>query len=336
MADAVSKLKLDFARKQMKRLLKSDEGMVAISEALGIQLAKKSGDEPNKPVVAVLVPCYHNTHPRMKHALQSLLEFTHKSGECLIYPTPLIQSSVVHWTRNELLAELIKSQKPWTHVLFCDDDIAPPADALLRMLAHEKDIVGALCTRRQDPAIPNMRLINMETGDFGEVWRWKAGNLLGGDLPANHAMGIGTGLMLISRRALMESAEAYFRCEYEKDVDGWSQEKAERVGKKRIERFDKSPNANWFRFRPAKDENSELGEDMFFCWHAKKYCGIDTYVDSAVLPKHWGEYGYDIQDYLDHRDYAINVAKANGRYIPPALLDGVMPVHDEGEIQLVG
>jgi hypothetical protein len=315
---SLNKYDLEQARKQFKRLTKTAEGLAAIEEGLGVSVSKVTSTDTSRPIVALLVPCYHNMHPRSQHALNEMVAYSRQQG-LLVAPQPFIQSSVVHWTRNNLISALIKTEKPWTHVLFMDDDIAPPKDALVKMMSREKDIVGALCTCRQDPAIPNMRLVNMETGDYGEVWRWTPGNLLGGDLPEGHALAIGTGLMLISRDALQKVADAYFECRYEKDIHEWADEKVTRVSKSRAESFDRTANAWWFRFLPVKDDRPEVGEDLFFCWHAKKYCGIDTYVDTEVLPEHWGDYGYSIADYLEHRNYAIEWAEMNGRYIPPAL-----------------
>ena len=43
-----------------------------------------------------------------------------------------------------------------THVLFLDDDVYPPPDMLMRLLAHDKDIVGALYVLRNYPHLPIM------------------------------------------------------------------------------------------------------------------------------------------------------------------------------------
>jgi hypothetical protein len=312
----LNRLDVEKEVKRAKSLAKTPEGRHALREVYGLEF--QVNEEDGKPVVAALVPCYKQPHPQMQSSFNQMVDFTRKSGKARVYADPLRQSSVVHWTRNELLANLIRSGKPFTHVLFIDDDIAPPQDALLKMLAHGKDIVGALCSRRQDPCIPNMRLVNMETGEFGEVWNWQEGMLLGGPgLPEGHAMAVGTGMMLISREALQKAADAFVNFDYEKLIWGYKPEQGEIDA--RAKRFGEKGNGWWFRFLPAKPGNEELGEDIYFCWAAKKFCDIDTYVDTSILPLHFGDYGYSITDFIAQRDEAIELAKRNGSYMPPAL-----------------
>lgn len=312
----LNKLDVEKELKRARSLAKTPEGRAALRDVYGVEF--QAHEQENVPIVACLVPCYKQPHPQMQSSFNAMAEYTKKSGLARIYSQPIRQSSVVHWTRNELLAELVRSGKPFTHVLFIDDDIAPPKDALLKMLAHGKDIVGALCSRRQDPCIPNMRMVNMETGEFGEVWTWTEGMLVGGSgLPAGHAMAVGTGMMLISREALQKVAEAYLNMDYERAIYGYEPKPGE-IGE-RQKRFDEKGNGWWFRFLPAKANYEELGEDIYFCWAAKKFCDIDTYVDTSVLPMHFGDYGYSIPDFIEHRDEAIELARRTGAYMPPAL-----------------
>src|SRR4051812_139202 len=159
------------------------------------------------PTVALLMPCYKNPHPRVSQAINALIKYSADHGVQL-FPTPIVQSSSIHWTRNALIVELLKSGRPFSHILFCDDDIVVEPDALCRLLAHGKDIIAGLCTRRQDPPIPNARLYDEKSGKYEEMWEWPDGLVEVG--------AVGTGFMLISRHALQQVAEVYFQCEYEK------------------------------------------------------------------------------------------------------------------------
>lgn len=305
--------------RQLKRMIDDPLGRRVLEKALGAKMAAPGVLPGDMPLVAVLTPCYDHPHPMMTSATQAMLDFTRKSGVALAYPVGTQLSSAVHWSRNQLIASLIKSQRPYTHILFIDADIACPEDTILRLLSHGKDIVGALCTtKRNDHPVPNARLINLETDEVGTIWKWVAGALLGpGCAPAKHAFAVGTGVMLISREALQKTADAYFDCRYEIEIHGWDAGRVEQASKNRVELFDKTADAWWFRFLPARVGAPELGEDIFFCWHAKKFCDIDTYVDTSVLPAHFGDYGYTIKDFLDNRDYAMQCAVRDGRYIPP-------------------
>lgn len=268
--------------------------------------------EVERPIVACLIPCYKMPHPKMQHAFAALSEYTKQHGVDM-FARPIIQSSVVHWTRNSLIADLIKAKQPFTHVLFIDDDIVPGPDYLVRMLKHNKDVVAGLCTRRQDPPIPNARLYNEADKRFEELWEWPDGLVEVG--------AVGTGLMLISRNALQQSMEIYLQCLFEKDVYGQSEERTKAMQEDRTKQFDDDANGWWFRFLACENGAGELGEDIGFCWALRKYAGIKIYVDTTLQPEHMGDYGYGIRDFIDHRDPLIADAKRKGRYMsPPSLI----------------
>jgi hypothetical protein len=62
------------------------------------------------------------------------------------------RSSLVPLGRNQCVgaAQIMKA----THLLFLDTDMVFPADTLKRLLAHEKDIVGATYSKRMPPFHP--------------------------------------------------------------------------------------------------------------------------------------------------------------------------------------
>src|SRR5262245_23182144 len=97
---------------------KKDRNEVAREEYAKTRLdSSLSAMRVGRPTVAVLVPSYKQPHPRMQNAFTLLAEHSRKNGVG-VFATPIIQSSIVHWTRNGLLAQLIKSERPFTHVLF--------------------------------------------------------------------------------------------------------------------------------------------------------------------------------------------------------------------------
>jgi hypothetical protein len=313
-----------------------------------------------QPIVACLIPCYKTPHPKMQHAFAAMTEYTRKAG-AQMFSRPIIQSSVVHWTRNALLADLIKSEQPFTHVLFIDDDIVPGPDYLVRMLKHDKDIIAALCTRRQDPPIPNARLYNEEAKRYEELWEFPDGLVEVG--------AIGTGMMLLSRHALQQVMEIYLQCLHEKEIFGITKllESMKKLGSQitnglglewcfcgnpvsdgfhspacevarmaittletkfaemqaaRTAAFDEDANGWWFRFLECENGVGELGEDIGFCWAASKYAGLKIYADTTLQPEHMGDYGYAIKDFIEHRNPLIEDAKRKGRYLaPPSLLE---------------
>jgi Zn ribbon nucleic-acid-binding protein len=293
------------ARELTEKLLNSPAGREMLGKRLNLSFEAPKPEE-EKPIVAVLVPCYEMPRAEMANALALMMDATREHA--VVYTGPVIRdSSVVHWTRNYLLGELIKTQKPWTHVLFIDDDIVPEPDSLVRLLAHKKDIVAAVCTRRQDPPIPNIRWWEEDKLAFREILDCSWGGLL-------EVGAAGTGMMLISRHAIEQVMQAYFDCLYEKEVYGCSGEVIEKHRKARIEFFDKNANAFWFRFLPGLAGCNEYGEDISFCLIARRYCGIPVFADTSIQPGHIGRYAFGIKDFLPYKDEVIARAKAAGTY----------------------
>lgn len=293
------------------KLLKSSAGREVLGKRFNMQLRMAGQDAPasDKPMprVAVLVPCYKSPETEMKTALHEMIKFTNASGEAIGYWGPFFtQASVVHFVRNELITALLKSQEPFTHVLFLDDDIVPEKDALLKLLAHEKDIVGAVCTTRRDPPIPNIREWDEEAKVLKEIWYWKENGL-------KEVGGVGTGMLLISADALEKVAEAYFTCAFEKEMFQLPDERAQWLEAQRRKRFDETAKCMWFRFLSGLAGYDEWGEDMSFSLMAWRYAGIPVYCDTSVQPMHIGQYGYSVRDFLPHRDEALAKAKAEGR-----------------------
>lgn len=295
--------------KMSKKLLLHPEGRAALKKyGIDVELIKNDKESADKPVVVILCPTYRAPEPQMQDSLAAMVRYTREKDDAMVYGGPPLSASVVHWSRNGLIKEHLKSGKPWTHVLFIDDDIVVEPDTLEKLLSHKKDIVAGLCTRRQDPPIPNIRVFEEETGDFRQIWEWPENQLI-------EVGAAGTGLMLISQHALEQVAQAYFDCLYEKEVYGLSGARLEELKAERVKKFDEEKDCYWFRFLPQiKRGSTEYGEDMSFCLMAKRYCDIPTYADTSVQPGHLGPYDFSIKDFKPFQKQCIARAKAEGKY----------------------
>lgn len=308
--------------KKARRLLMDPDGRAALKKyGIDIEVHDAKPEASNKPTVVILCPTYRNPEPQMRDALAGMVRYTQDSGKAIVYGGPPIQASVVHWSRNWLLGEHIKSGKPWTNGLFIDDDIVVEPDHLERLLSHKKDIVAGLCTRRTDPPIPNIRFYDQKTGDTQQIWEWPQGQLIEVDA-------VGTGLMLLSQHAVEQVAQCYFDCLYEQEFFGLSGVQLEKIKTARLKKFDSDKICYWFRFLPTPNFDIEMGEDITFCFLAKRYCDLKIYADTSVQPGHLGPYPYSIRDFLPYRDMCIEKAKRDGNYHAQPRI--------EAEIQLVG
>jgi hypothetical protein len=97
------------------------------------------------PKVAICFPSGDSVHADFALALASLCHLTAPFEATIINA----KSSIVAMARNEGVR--IAREKDADFILFLDSDMTFPRATLHRLLAHQKDIVGALYTKRVAP-----------------------------------------------------------------------------------------------------------------------------------------------------------------------------------------
>ncbi|MFA4993833.1 MAG: hypothetical protein WC521_00810 [Bdellovibrionales bacterium] len=109
------------------------------------------------------------------------------------------KSSLVPLGRNQCVgaAQAMKA----THILFLDTDMVFPADTLKRLLAHEKDIVGATYSKRAPPFHP---LTITEEGKLAQITSG-----------LHHVKLLPTGCLLIRMTVFDKLSMPYFNLESE-------------------------------------------------------------------------------------------------------------------------
>jgi hypothetical protein len=108
--------------------------------------------------VQVSMPVYGDIKAQTVHSLIPMLcAFTMDrvagSDGALSFLTDM---GTIIFKQRENLAEMAVEDDA-THVLWVDGDMTFPADALERLLAHDKDIVGCNYSRRRRPCVPTAR-----------------------------------------------------------------------------------------------------------------------------------------------------------------------------------
>jgi hypothetical protein len=300
----INPLDLIDAEKRMKRLLGTPEGREAFRRVTGATDARFACEaevqRDKLPIVAVLVPSYRVIARQTQDALK--LMFDQSASVCQLYIQPSVSSSVVHWSRNTALAMLLKTQKPFDYVLFVDDDMGPPPDALIKLLSHKADIVAAACTLRTDPPTPNFREFRRDSKTFHTCFDWTRDGLLKGEY------GAGTGMVLISHDCLKRVAEYHINCEFEKKYFGLSGETLNVIQTGRQEKAKTTADFWWYEFLKHPYGQGEFGEDISFCFKCIEM-GIPVCVDTSIKPKHWGDYGYSIEDYFDYQEACLEAQR---------------------------
>lgn len=178
----------------------------------------------------------------------------------------VVGSSNLPRARNELCARFLASG--CTDLLFIDDDMEWRANDVLRLLASDKPIAGAVGRKRvdkpnSDPAVwcgePRLGEGNaIEQDDMGFV-RFKK---------------VGTGFLMISRDAFEEIIAAH---------PDWK-------GRGNDGMTD-AIRQNYYRFFKFADDEFETGEDFTFC-EAWRALGGQIWVDPEAVLGHVGEKNY--------------------------------------------
>ena len=146
------------------------------------------------------------------------------------------------------------------YIMWFDTDMRFPKDTLVRLLAHNKDIVAANYVTRQIPPEP----VSFQLTDDGKLWRRVP------TLPNSRGLekvtGAPMGCMLTSLKV--------FR------------------------KLDK-PDVPMFWFQYSTKNHTTLGEDIYFCINAGRY-GFDIFIDHDLSKqvRHVGifEYGHEHVD----------------------------------------
>jgi len=96
------------------------------------------------PNILIAVPCLDMVPADFAFALTRLV--LHGGATATVID---IRSNDVAWSRNEAVMHALRGE--YTHLFFLDSDMVFPADALARLLAHGKPIVGATYIRQCAP-----------------------------------------------------------------------------------------------------------------------------------------------------------------------------------------
>jgi hypothetical protein len=178
----------------------------------------------------------------------------------------VIGSSNLPRARNELCARFLAS--PCTDLLFVDDDMEWTGNDVMRLLASDKPICGAVGRKRIDK--PN--------GDpnvwCGEPYLESDNRVVQDTMGFVKFRRVGTGFLKIARSAFDQIIAAH---------PEW---KARGNGE-----MPQLVRDNYYRFFKFSDDEFETGEDFTFCaaWHA---LGGEIWIDPTIRLGHVGEKNY--------------------------------------------
>ena len=218
------------------------------------------------------MPCYGGmvSEPTML----SLLKFSRLANQVGLKwgIDTLVNESLITRGRNNLMARMMSVPEA-THFMFIDADIRFEPDAILKMLACDKDVIGGLYPMK---TLPTRYVINLE-----------AQTKVHGDIFTVDTMG--TGFLLFKRHVYEKLIAAYPKTKYVDDMN---------VGKQ-YEPF------MYAIFDVEIDERGHyLSEDWCFCRRWQKLGG-EIWAHSKVLLNHIGHYEFkgDLSQMPDFQKY---------------------------------
>ena len=106
--------------------------------------------------------------------------------------------------RNQLVRTALEAK--CDYIVFIDADMRFPKDTIMRLLKHDKDIIGVNATTRSEPVMPTAKMLNIEK-DGSCIWQPIYSNSFSG---ISKADGIGCGVMMIKADVFNRIQEPYF------------------------------------------------------------------------------------------------------------------------------
>ena len=114
-----------------------------------------------------------------------------------------------NWLQNRHRLARHAQNGGYTHLMFLDHDMTFPTDALIRLLGHDRDIVGAVYPKRAPPHT----IVGEPLG------AWQFAGLTEMDF-------IGFGVSLLKVEAFADLSSPLFTIDWNPDTDEWSSEDA--------------------------------------------------------------------------------------------------------------
>ena len=239
--------------------------------------------------VDVLIPRYKTLKEGAHNAIARMCAFTKQQGVDLGEPI-LRASSLIEETRNMALDQ---TRKDVDYILFCDDDMVPEHDSLIRLLNHKLPLVSALTTTKDVlPPTLSVRAYSEEDDRFVIIDQVKPDKVITGKL------GVGAGFVLFSRE-VRDATVAEWRegRDWLADNEPMLRRLHVPAAKREKERQRVAEMRKGLGVAPqvfSRDttrSGHKLGEDISFCRRVLRL-GFDVAVDTSTQVGHLGDFPY--------------------------------------------
>ena len=177
-----------------------------------------------KPIkLAILVPTRDMVHTHFAYSLTQLVKTTSEGGiDTYLY---FDSSTILLNQREKLIDEAIKMEADY--VLWLDSDMMFPSNVVLKLLAHNKDIVACNYMKRSLP---------MKTVAYTDLNDWDSWVPMEPQEELVKVKGIGMGCILMKTDVFKKLEKPYFEFRFKEDTKDWFgedfilQDKIQKVG----------------------------------------------------------------------------------------------------------
>ena len=248
-------------------------------------------DEVRKNKFFIATPCYGGqlNEPYFRSVIK-MMTFFNQHQIPLAFCT-IANESLVTRARNVLLAYFLASD--YTHLLFIDADIEFQTEDVLKLYAHDKDVVVGAYPKKgvawdkirsnlTDPANKDREMSDRDMASFGSDYAInfqfldKETKTIGVENGLVKLHDAGTGFMMIKREAILKMIKAYPEFKYNNDVNINN---------------DSLKDKFYAMFDTMIDpiDRRYLSEDYTFCrrWQA---IGGDIWLDPSISLNHYGHF----------------------------------------------
>ena len=248
-------------------------------------------DEVRKNKFFIATPCYGGqlNEPYFRSVIK-MMTFFNQHQIPLAFGT-IANESLVTRARNVLLAYFLASD--YSHLLFIDADIEFQTEDVLKLYAHDKDVVVGAYPKKgvawdkirsnlTDPANKDREMSDRDMASFGSDYAInfqfldKETKTIGVENGLIKLHDAGTGFMMIKREAILKMIKAYPEFKYNNDVNINN---------------DSLKDKFYAMFDTMIDpiDRRYLSEDYTFCrrWQA---IGGDIWLDPSISLNHYGHF----------------------------------------------
>jgi hypothetical protein len=161
----------------------------------------------NNKKLSILVPTRESVHTHFAYSLTQLYKTTSEVIDTYLF----FDSSTILLNQREKLIEEAKNINS-DYVLWLDSDMVFPSTTALRLLEHDKDIVGCNYLKRTNPIKP---VAYKNVGDWDSFLPLKVEEEL------VEVEGVGMGCLLMKTKIFNQIQKPYFEFTYNEQSNDW-------------------------------------------------------------------------------------------------------------------